>query len=533
METLAIYDVVLIIGSALAGATLIAGLGQLLSRRMARTLAADAAQTMPVFLFDGEVLSDATDNAQSMIKDVPSNQTDLQAILTLFQDRFPTLGYIISEVTNNQAETITAADGSTQSMVIEDVDGMTRLSLHGATSDGHQELTDIAMQEGMTRELSFLRDVIDTTPQLAWTQDFTGKLTWANAAYMALSDQQSISHDGRTQIWPEAALFPELHLNLGHEPHARRAELRSHISAESLWFDVTSHRTNGGSMHFASPADDAVKAENSKTKAMQTSARLFANLATGLAIFDQRRQLAIFNPRLTDLTRLEPRFLMTRPTVDMFLDALRESRVLPEPKDYATWREQFSALENAARAGTYCENWDLIDGQTFRVTGKPYEDKSFVFLFDDMTAEVNLTRRFRTDIETGQGVMDAQEHAIAVFSANGTLVQSNRAYKEMWDRDLDTGMAPQQLRSEIMNWQSRCAAAPSWNDLRTYIAGGDRQEKWVDHLILDDGRDIVCEAQGLNTNMTMVSFKGASDKKIAPVIHKLTMSDPSLQSAKR
>ena len=530
MESLGLSDFGLIVGTAIAGAAFISLLGRVINGRLAPQRGTLTQDNAPVFLLDGDTLADATVAAQKLIKHAPPNQTDRQAVLTVFQDRFPTLDYIMSQVGPGASETLSAADGSAQRLKVEDIDGNLRLTLEGASIEDHENLTADAVQEGVARELSFLRDLTDQTPQLIWTQDFSGKLTWANAAYLTLSDQCLGHREDDLQVWPETPIFEDAHLEIGTE---RRIELTLATTRERRWFNVVSRRTSSGSLHFATPADEAVKAEQSKAKAMQTSARLFANLATGLAIFDQKRRLAIFNPRLTDLTRLEPQFLTTRPTIDMFLDALRESRVLPEPKSYATWREQFSALEDAARAGTYCENWDLNDGQTFRVTGKPYEDNSFVFMFDDITAEINLTRRFKTDIETGQGVMDAQDHAIAVFSANGTLVQSNKAYQELWGDSQTNSMTVQVLRNEIASWQSRCAAGPDWGKLREYIGERTRAKTWTDHLILDDGRDILCEAKALNANMTLISFKTTSDQKLSPVIHKLTLQDPSLHSAKR
>ncbi|MEL6641335.1 MAG: PAS-domain containing protein, partial [Pseudomonadota bacterium] len=338
---------------------------------------------------------------------------------------------------------------------------------------------------------------------------------------------------GRGRSWPDRLVFSDRCFEETDKNGVARTSITAADTDQPIWFDVTSQRIGKDTLHIAVNATDTVNAEQSKAKAMETSSRLFANLSTGLAIFDQQRRLATFNPRLTDLTRLEPRFLMRRPTIDMFLDALRESRVLPEPKNYATWREQFTALEDSARAGTYCENWELIDGQTFRVTGKPYDDKSFVFLFDDITAEVDLTRRFKTDIATGQGVMDVQKHGIAVFSANGTMVMSNKVYKELWQSDHDASITSHQLRGEIAIWQSHCAAGPTWTDLRSFIARTSGTKTWIDHAILEDGRHILCEAENINDNMTVVSFRAEAEQKIPPIIHKLSMPDPSLQRAKR
>ena len=65
-----------------------------------------------------------------------------------------------------------------------------------------------------------------------------------------------------------------------------------------------------------------------------------------------------------------------------FLDRLRENRVMPEPRDYRTWRNSIAELEAAAQDGTYSETWSLPDGHTYHVTGRPHPDGAVALLFD-------------------------------------------------------------------------------------------------------------------------------------------------------
>ena len=62
--------------------------------------------------------------------------------------------------------------------------------------------------------------------------------------------------------------------------------------------------------------------------------------------------------------------------------------MMPEPKDYRSWRQQMSDLEAAAQNGTYEETWALPTGQTYRVTGRPHPDGAVALLFEDISAEV-------------------------------------------------------------------------------------------------------------------------------------------------
>ncbi len=531
METLGVMQVALGLGGSIMGAAVIVGLIWTLPLVFSRKSDASQRNIDPSFLLDGDTLVDTSFDAQRMLASAPPHQSERTAVVSLFQERFPTLDYVMSHIQRGGLEHIKAADGADMALRVEDVNGLIRLTLSGAKEQDGLSFGETAATESMKRELSFLRDLVDTSPHLLWAQDNNGKLTWANKAYMQVSDKLSINETTAGQCWPSKPVFADLHLDgADGRPVSRRVPVIFPDETTQSWYDVTTQRSNGSVMHFASCAAAAVSAENSKIKAMQTSGRLFGDLTTGLAIFDQKRRLTIFNPSLTDLTRLKPDFLAGRPTLDMFLDALRDSRILPEPKNYASWRDQFTALETAARAGTYCENWETIDGQTFRVTGKPYADNSFVFLFDDITAEVALTRRFRVDIETGQAVIDKLQKAIAVFSANGTLLMSNAAYKDLWQSNHHGSMHSHQLRGEIVNWQRHCAAPASWGDLRTYIAADEKRDKWVDDLILEDGRHLQCTAESLNARSTMITFAAQDGQQMAPVLSKITQTDPSLQN---
>jgi len=239
----------------------------------------------------------------------------------------------------------------------------------------------------------------------------------------------------------------------------------------------------------------------------------------------------MFNPALLDMTNLPIDFLSGRPTVDAVLDRLRESRILPEPKDYVSWRERFTALENAAKDGNYCETWNLPDGQTYRVSGRPHPDGAIAFLFEDISAEISLTRRFRTDIETSQAVLDTLPDAIAVFSSAGTLVMSNAAYADLWGPISDEIVLQHEVENAIEIWRSRCTTTGMWDELQSFVHLIGPRKTWKDYAILDDGRQITCEAHPISAGMTMVKF--SFERTVSPIIRKIQQRDEALIAAKR
>ncbi len=221
-------------------------------------------------------------------------------------------------------------------------------------------------------------------------------------------------------------------------------------------------------------------------------------------------ELALFNPALMDLTMLPASFLISKPSLSAFLDRLRESRMMPEPKDYRSWRQQMSDLEAAAQNGTYEETWALPTGQTYRVTGRPHPDGAVALLFEDISAEISLTRRFRAELETGQAALDALPQAIAVFSSGGTLSISNAAYARLWGNDPSTTVGEVSLRDAVASWQARSAPTPAWDELRGLIAQTDRHGTWRTRIALNDGRSLLTRMTPLTRGATLVDFTVAA-----------------------
>ena len=165
------------------------------------------------------------------------------------------------------------------------------------------------------------------------------------------------------------------------------------------------------------------------------------------------------------------------------------------------------------------------------MTGRPHPDGAFAFLIEDITAEVSLTRRFRSDIETGQAVLDTLPDAIAVFSSAGTLVMTNAAYAQLWDRDPSFGFDQRDLQMEMQTWRNRTTPTRMWSELQAFTHMTSERKPWTDSAILDDGRNITCHANPISGGMTMIRFN--FDVTKPAIIQKLTMPDAAIRSTGR
>ncbi|MAM26041.1 MAG: hypothetical protein CML55_11825 [Rhodobacteraceae bacterium] len=263
-------------------------------------------------------------------------------------------------------------------------------------------------------------------------------------------------------------------------------------------------------IYHATCVSAVAEAELAQRNFVQTLAKTFAHLSIGLAIFDRRGQLALFNPALVDLTSLPAEFLAARPTILSFFDQLRENRRMPEPKDYFGWRQKIAGVIAAATDGRYEETWSLESGQTYSVKGRPHPDGAIAFLIEDISAEVALTRNYRAELEMGQALLDVVEDGFAVFSSSGIMMFCNAAYRTMWDLMPESTFVDITVADSVAIWRRGTTTPAPWEQVETQLLdlGGPRMRAF--RLQLTDERVLTCEVRQIVPGMTLARFRGAA-----------------------
>ncbi|MFY0595124.1 MAG: PAS-domain containing protein [Cognatishimia sp.] len=300
--------------------------------------------------------------------------------------------------------------------VLEESGAFTRLSLINM----FEGTNDIQITPKASLGLAAL-----TAPFPIWQTDEKGIITWKNRKF-------------------EEFGFPKVPIaakKLNTNPAQNRISVTDPKSHELRYFDVLTQNLFRGQIYYGLNADCAVKAESIRRDFVQTLGKTFAQLSTGIAVFDNGPRLVMFNPALTDIFGLSAEFLSSRPTLQSLFDHMREYRMIPEPRNYVSWREQLTNLILGASEGKYRENWQLPTGETIRVTGQSHPEGALGFLFEDITAEISLSRRFKEDVSRAYGLMDAQPDPMAAINQHGVVFFTNKAFKDRWKTDPESSFA--------------------------------------------------------------------------------------------
>ena len=410
-------------------------------------------------------------------------------------------------------------------------DGQITITVSPLTHSGQRSIVDHDSLERLQEETKTLRHAMEANPYPIWPHDADGKIIWANAAYFDLVER--LRGETGVVLWPIPDVFCDsLAEASAQEDKARVGLMPDHPPSGGtgpdgkLWYEVRQHRTapvgetaeleppTDGSLYIATPCNRLVAAERSLRNFVQTLSKTFAHLPVGLAIFDRKRELILLNAALVELSTLDPRWLSGRPSLFEFLDQLRDNRRMPEPRDYRAWRSSLIALEKGAENGNYEEIWNLPDGQSFRVLGRPHPDGAVALIFENISSEMSLTRKFRADMEIYQSALDHDEQAIAIFNGDGELEVSNAAYAMLWEDDPRERLTRDDFAQALQIWEGRCLPHLVWEELRQTMtqAQGEVRSSMSDVVWMSDGRRLNIYLTPLKSGRTMIKFRTSMQK---------------------
>jgi len=452
-----------------------------------------------IFLFEGEELVDATGPAKRLLATLVEAGSNWQRLAAYLRTHLPDLDDALVSLATDSHIRLRSQTRSGLGLLAEHLGECVRITLSDPQSEGQAILIDGLSLLAQEQEIAAHRETLSLVPYPIWRTSMNGRLIWANQRYLELVRARF----GNDVVWP----LPEMFENFAEPDGVRR---RAFGSGE--WFDCYRRKSETGFLHCALPAEAAVQAESSRKSFVQTLSKTFAELSTGLAVFDRERRLATFNPALGDLTTLSGEFLSAQPTLVSFLDKLREIQMMPEPKDYPTWRQKIADLERAAAEDRHEEIWTLPTGQTYMLSGRRHPDGALALLLEDISAEVSDARRLRSEIDLGRIVLDEFEDAIAVFSTTGALILSNGAYAKLWG--IDQTAAPDQITitDSLRHWQARTNNASALAAIEEFVGYPSARDPITVEMMSKSGGVLICRIATLKDGSTFLRFS-QSDKR--------------------
>ncbi len=292
----------------------------------------------------------------------------------------------------------------------------------------------LAQLEGEHRKVLELTDALRALAQAlvmpVVIKRLDGTVTWANDAFVAAVDAKNLD----AIIDQKASL-----LDRADRETMQREAIETGVSRQSVAATIAGDRRNvnltaisqGG--YFASLCFDTSSFEtdkNATARVLEAHQAALNEITSAVAIFDERRQLVFHNDAFESLWQFGPNDLKNKPENAALLDQLRARGRVAEQPDWAKWRNGW--LDVYARTEAKQDWWHLPDGRTLRVVASPQKQGGVMWLFENITEQLDMQSRFTALTKVQGETLDHMDEAIAVFAPNGRLRLSNPSFQRIW-----------------------------------------------------------------------------------------------------
>lgn len=290
-------------------------------------------------------------------------------------------------------------------------------------------------------QLEDYRILIDNIPCPIWLRNENLDITMLNKHYLKLvglkdfsdvTPENTVLHDlGHTTNFLELAQTAKT----SNTPQKKQiniltdGDLKKYEITETPYYDsyLKTTRTIGSLIDITS-FDDAKR--NYKVH-LNSHLEILGALDTAFCIINTKHNFTFGNNAFLKLWNLPENFLNNAPHYNLFLDKIREQKVLPEVSDFKTYKEE----ENKAFDALTEQKEDLLyipDGRTFRRIRAPHPDGTLI-AYEDITDRLAASRHLSDAIAVQRSILDNITDSIAVFSPTLKLKTYNTAFSKLWN----------------------------------------------------------------------------------------------------
>jgi signal transduction histidine kinase len=312
------------------------------------------------------------------------------------------------------------------------------LWLEDASIRGEDERTAISRFE--TRKslaaqdpIAFI-DMMSRAPFPIWRTSGTGRLVWANPAYVNAVGGASEAEIIEKQTLLDPSTEDDAKAVLAQQE--RVENIRNVVLAgQRKPTLVTLFPISGGVVGMAMDATETETLRDTLTRHIQAHDEMLNNLDEAIVIFSADQRMSFHNTAFATLFKLEESWFKNRSTHSQWLDHLRETSRLPIQPDYKSWKKQELNFYTDWPSEVPDEIWALPDGTTLRLARMRDPHGGISLLFSDITNSVTLQSQLGTLINVQAATLDKLSEGITVFGTDGRLKLSNSAFAKMWKLD--------------------------------------------------------------------------------------------------
>ncbi|MEI9991956.1 MAG: PAS-domain containing protein [Rhizomicrobium sp.] len=369
----------------------------------------------------------------------------------------------------------------------------------------------LRVEEGVTELERDLKSVLEALPVPVWIRNRKLALTWANRAFVTATGSGTL----------EKALKTDPRL-VRAERDLAGAVLDGNDVLNERRYTVTEGRRRALSVDMfrlpstsvagvALDVTDSAHAEAQLKLSTDAYGDMLDRVDTAIAVFGSDRRLAVSNKLFAKMWDLSEAWLESHPALDDIFDRLRETRRLPEQRDFQAWKREHMRLFDVDD-GQIDETWHIAGGSSVRVKAYPYLLGGVYYVFEDISETLHLNTSLHMLTQTQRATLDAIEDGMAVFGPDGRLKMHNSAFTDLWQFEEGELSAEPHLSRIAATSAARIGRDSIWSMVSAGVTGGEpsRYGEWG-RVTRADGRILSVSLTRLPLGATLVVFEDLTD----------------------
>lgn len=368
-----------------------------------------------------------------------------------------------------------------------------------------------AQHTNLVQTTDTMQALMEGIPFPVWLRNSAGDLTWANSAYVQAVDSDGLPAvlKANTQLLDEPQRRVVAHAHQAqresNSPSVFHQRLPATISGDRRMVDVSEVSYEGGSAGLAVDMSEVEEVQANLRRTLESHAQTMNQLATAVAIFDEKRHLIFHNAAFENVWKLEQGLLESGPDNGQLFDAMRAAGQLAEHPDWSKWRNSLLTVYEETQPQEHW--WHLPDGRTLRVIANPHKQGGVTWVFENVTEQLEMESRYIALTKVQGETLDHLSESIAVFAPDGRLKLSNPPFQKMWQL-ADEDVAANTRIADIAALCRPLMEQPDiWDAVSTAITGiSDTREPMAGQLALRDGTVCDYALVPLPNGQAMLSF---------------------------
>lgn len=341
-----------------------------------------------------------------------------------------------------------------------------------------------------------LEYLIDNISVPLWVRGKDFKLEFCNKTYEEIVEQDKKDILANNVPLVKGAAFGEgdsLARNASKTEKAQKIIQNVIVAGERRKYEINEVPNQDGKIiGFGVDKTEEYKAMRELDRYIKAHGDVLEMLSTAVAIFNVDTRLIFFNTAYKNLTSIEEGWLHANPKFIKVLDEMRRRRKLPEVVDFSKYRKEklniFTSINSTVQELEY-----LPDGRTLRVVASPYPLGGVMFMYEDVSDNLDLQRQHNTLLEVQKETINNLYEGVAVYASDNRIKLFNPAFKKIWNIDESINLFGMHI-TEVMEY------------MKDYMSYGDDWLRYKESAISNLTDRIPKTGRMFRQNDTVVNF---------------------------